>query len=62
MTQGKVVQIVGPVVDVVFSRDEVPRIFDALTLEDGSLVLEVQQELGDGVVRTIAMGLSLIHI
>ena len=56
MTQGKVVQIVGPVVDVVFSRDEVPRIFDALTLEDGSLVLEVQQELGDGVVRTIAMG------
>lgn len=56
MTQGKVVQIVGPVVDVVFSRDEVPRIFDALILKDGSLVLEVQQELGNGVVRTIAMG------
>ena len=59
MTQGKVVQIVGPVVDVVFSRDEVPRIFDALTLEDGSLVLEVQQELGDGVVPVSYTHLTL---
>lgn len=53
---GTVVQIIGPVVDIEFSRDEVPKIYDALKLEEGELVFEVQQQLGDGVVRTIAMG------
>ena len=59
MVQGKIVQIIGAVVDVEFSRNDVPRIYDALKLATGgSLVLEVQQQLGDGVVRTIAMGSS----
>jgi F-type H+/Na+-transporting ATPase subunit beta len=53
---GKVVQIIGPVVDVEFPRDQVPKVNDALKLEQGDLVFEVQQQLGDGVVRTIAMG------
>ena len=53
---GKVVQIIGPVVDVEFPRDHVPKVNDALKLEQGDLVFEVQQQLGDGVVRTIAMG------
>ncbi len=53
---GTVVQVIGPVVDVEFSRDHVPRINDALFMVDGELVFEVQQQLGDGVVRTIAMG------
>lgn len=56
MTAGKINEIIGAVVDVEFSRDAVPQIFDALKVEDGGLVLEVQQQLGDGVVRTIAMG------
>ena len=59
MVQGKIVQIIGAVVDVEFSRNDVPKIYDALKLATGgSLVLEVQQQLGDGVVRTIAMGSS----
>ena len=53
---GTVVQVIGPVVDVEFPRDHVPRINDALFMVDGDLVFEVQQQLGDGVVRTIAMG------
>lgn len=53
---GTVVQIIGPVVDVEFPRDNVPKVNDALKLQDGDLVFEVQQQLGDGVVRTIAMG------
>lgn len=53
---GKVIEVIGAVVDVEFPRSDVPRIYDALKVEDGSLVLEVQQQLGDGVVRTIALG------
>ncbi len=53
---GKVIEIIGAVVDVEFSRDAVPKIFNALRVEEKNLVLEVQQQLGDGVVRTIAMG------
>ena len=53
---GIVVQVIGPVVDVEFPRDQVPKVNDALKSSDGSLVFEVQQQLGDGVVRTIAMG------
>ncbi|QRN41453.1 MAG: F0F1 ATP synthase subunit beta [Neisseriaceae bacterium] len=58
MSQGKIVQIVGAVVDVEFPRDSIPKVFDALKLVDKNLTLEVQQQLGDGVVRTIAMGSS----
>jgi F-type H+-transporting ATPase subunit beta len=54
--KGQVVQIIGPVVDVEFVSTAVPKIYDALHLADGDLVFEVQQQLGDGVVRTIAMG------
>ena len=53
---GKISEIIGPVVDVDFERDAVPNIFEALTVEKNNLTLEVQQQLGDGVVRTIAMG------
>ncbi|MBS9777670.1 MAG: F0F1 ATP synthase subunit beta [Gammaproteobacteria bacterium] len=56
MSMGKIIQIIGAVVDVKFASDSIPKIYDALQLEDGSLTLEVQQQLGDGVVRTIAMG------
>ncbi|MGH8378099.1 MAG: F0F1 ATP synthase subunit beta [Gammaproteobacteria bacterium] len=58
MSSGKIVQVIGAVVDVEFPRDAIPGIYDALVLEDGGLTLEVQQQLGDGVVRTIAMGSS----
>ena len=56
MNQGKIVEIIGAVVDVEFPRDHVPRIYDALRVDEKNLVLEVQQQIGDGVVRTIAMG------
>ncbi|MDP3705894.1 MAG: F0F1 ATP synthase subunit beta [Legionellaceae bacterium] len=56
MSLGTVVQVIGPVVDVEFPRGNVPKINDALKLVKGDLVFEVQQQLGDGVVRTIAMG------
>mgnify|MGYP000202053799 CR=1 FL=1 len=56
--QGKIVQCIGAVVDVEFSRDQMPKVYDALKLEGSALTLEVQQQLGDGVVRTIAMGSS----
>jgi F-type H+-transporting ATPase subunit beta len=56
MSIGKVTEIIGAVVDVEFPRDAVPRIYTALKIEENKLVLEVQQQLGDGVVRTIAMG------
>ena len=56
--QGNVVEIIGAVVDVQFPRDAVPKVYDALTITDGGLTLEVQQQMGDGVVRTIAMGSS----
>jgi len=58
MAQGKIVQCIGAVVDVEFPRDQMPKIFDALKLEGSPLTLEVQQQLGDGVVRTIALGSS----
>lgn len=56
MSLGTVVEVIGAVVDVEFPRDNVPKINDALKLVEGDLVFEVQQQLGDGVVRTIAMG------
>jgi F-type H+-transporting ATPase subunit beta len=56
MSSGHIVQIIGAVIDVEFPRDAVPGIYDALLLEGGETTLEVQQQLGDGVVRTIAMG------
>ena len=56
MNQGKIVQIIGAVVAVEFPRTAIPRVYDALKLVDTDLTLEVQQQLGDGVVRTIAMG------
>jgi len=57
MSTGQVVQVIGPIVDVEFPRDAVPSVYDALTVADHKgLTLEVQSQLGDGVVRTIAMG------
>ncbi|MDI5935073.1 F0F1 ATP synthase subunit beta [Halomonas kalidii] len=53
---GRIVQIIGAVIDVEFPRDTVPKVYDALKVSEGETVLEVQQQLGDGVVRTIAMG------
>jgi F-type H+-transporting ATPase subunit beta len=58
MSSGKVVQVIGAVIDVEFPRDNVPQIYDALMVSDKGLTLEVQQQLGDGVVRAIAMGSS----
>jgi F-type H+-transporting ATPase subunit beta len=56
--QGKIVQCIGAVVDVEFPRDKMPKIYDALKMDGSSLTLEVQQQLGDGIVRTIALGSS----
>jgi len=58
MATGKITQIIGAVVDVEFPREAIPKIYEALKLVDVDLTLEVQQQLGDGVVRTIAMGPS----
>jgi len=58
MGQGEIVQCIGAVVDVQFKRDQMPKVYDALTMEGSELMLEVQQQLGDGVVRTIALGSS----
>ena len=59
MSTGNVVEVIGAVVDVEFPRDSVPKVYDALKIADaGGLTLEVQQQLGDGIVRTIAMGAS----
>jgi F-type H+-transporting ATPase subunit beta len=58
MAQGEIVQCIGAVVDVQFVREEMPKVYDALTMEGSELTLEVQQQLGDGVVRTIALGSS----
>jgi F-type H+-transporting ATPase subunit beta len=55
---GRIVQIIGAVIDVEFPRDSVPKVYDALNVSDTGTVLETQQQLGDGVVRTIAMGSS----
>jgi len=56
MSSGRIVQIIGAVVDVEFPREDVPKVYDALNVTKTNLTLEVQQQLGDGVVRTIAMG------
>ncbi len=60
MATGKIIQVIGAVVDVEFPQDAVPKVYDALEVENGTekLVLEVQQQLGGGVVRCIAMGTS----
>src|SRR5450631_2394346 len=56
MKDGTIVQCIGAVIDVEFSREHLPKIYNALTLEGSELTLEVQQQLGDGVVRTICLG------
>lgn len=56
MTTGSIVEIIGAVIDVEFPRDKVPKIYDALKVENQDLVLEVQQQMGDGIARTVAMG------
>jgi len=58
MADGKIVQCIGAVVDVEFPRNAMPKVFDALKMEGSELTLEVQQQLGDGIVRTIALGTS----
>ena len=58
MSTGNTVQIIGAVVDVEFPSDQIPKVYDALIIDDADITLEVQQQLGDGVVRTIAMGSS----
>ena len=66
MSQGNIVQCIGAVVDIEFPRDAIPKVYDALQLDkadehggcETDLMFEVQQQLGDGVVRTIAMGSS----
>ena len=52
MSSGRIVQIIGAVIDVEFDRDNVPKVYDALSVSSSGLTLEVQQQLGDGVVRT----------
>ncbi|MFM0162471.1 F0F1 ATP synthase subunit beta [Paraburkholderia sediminicola] len=58
MVEGKIVQCIGAVIDVQFPAGEIPKVYDALVLEGSDLTLEVQQQLGDGVVRTICLGSS----
>ena len=58
MSKGTVIQIIGAVIDVEFPKEDLPKIYDALKVDETGLVLEVQQQLGDGIVRTIAMGPS----
>ena len=58
MSSGKIVEVIGAVVDVEFPRESVPKVYDALLVDERGLTLEVQQQLGDGIVRTIAMGPS----
>ena len=58
MGSGRIVQVIGAVIDVEFPRNEVPQVYDALMVDENDLTLEVQQQLGDGIVRTIAMGSS----
>ncbi len=55
---GNIVEIIGAVIDVEFPRDQVPNVYDALEVDEVGLTLEVQQQMGDGVVRTIAMGVT----
>ena len=58
MNQGTIVQCIGAVIDVEFPRDQMPKIYDALKMDEIGLTLEVEQQLGDGIVRTIALGSS----
>ena len=58
MSTGTTVQVIGAVVDVEFPAGQIPKVYDALVIDDVDVTLEVQQQLGDGVVRTIAMGSS----
>ncbi len=58
MNNGQVVQVIGAVIDVEFPREQTPQVYEALRVEESGLMLEVQQQLGDGVVRTIALGAS----
>jgi len=58
MSSGKIVQVIGAVVDVEFPRESLPKVYDALIVDEAKLTMEVQQQLGDGIVRTIAMGSS----
>ena len=58
MSSGKVVEIIGAVVDVQFPPGKMPNVYDALKIESADLTLEVQQQLGDGIVRCIAMGVT----
>ncbi|KRB94143.1 F0F1 ATP synthase subunit beta [Noviherbaspirillum sp. Root189] len=58
MAEGKIVQCIGAVVDVEFPRNAMPKVYDALKMAGSELTLEVQQQLGDGIVRTIALGTS----
>ncbi|MCK5335450.1 MAG: F0F1 ATP synthase subunit beta, partial [Gammaproteobacteria bacterium] len=58
MSSGNIVGIIGAVIDVEFPRDSVPKVYEALTVTSTGLTLEVQQQLGDGIVRCIAMGSS----
>ena len=53
---GKVVEVIGAVVDVEFPRHAIPKIYDALKVAELGTILEVEQQIGDGVVRTLAMG------
>ena len=55
MDSGKVVEIIGAVVDVLFSRQSIPKVYDALRIKENNLTLEVQQQIGDGIVRTIEL-------
>ena len=56
MSNGLVTQIIGAVIDVEFDKDNIPKVYEAIKLTDTGTVLEVQQQLGDGIVRAIAMG------
>ena len=56
MSTGLVTQIIGAVIDVEFDKDNIPKVYEALVIDESKTTLEVQQQLGDGVVRTIAMG------
>ena len=58
MSNGLITQIIGAVIDVEFEKTNVPKVYEALTIDETGTVLEVQQQLGDGVVRAIAMGVT----
>ena len=58
MSNGLVTQIIGAVIDVEFDKENIPQVYEALLIDESGTTLEVQQQLGDGVVRTIALGSS----